>query len=65
MGDDRGTRAWQRASACESGHCVEVSRDRSEVLVRNSAEPVVTLRFTDAEWEAFRRGMAAGEFDAL
>jgi hypothetical protein len=55
---------WHRSSFCQADGCVEVARAGAEVLVRDSklgdASPV--LAFTEAEWEAFRNGVAADEF---
>lgn len=45
------------------GNCVEVASLSAGVLVRNSREPLRILRFTDAEWEAFEKGVKDGEFD--
>lgn len=56
---------WRRASHCESGACVEVAQlPDGGVAVRDSKNPGGTvLRFTAAEWDAFRAGVLAGKFD--
>ena len=55
---------WLSANRCESGACVEIAfATDGTVHVRDSkdrAGPV--LRFTPAEWEAFRLGVLDGEF---
>lgn len=48
---------------CSDGSCVEVARDGTNVLVRNSQHsdgPI--LRLTREQWGAFRAGVIAGEF---
>lgn len=54
---------WRKSTACNNVNCVEVAQDGDEWLLRNSREPDGPwLRFTPAEWEAFRLGVNAGEF---
>ena len=57
------TTTWRRSSFCSDGACVEVAYDGDVVAVRDGKnreqEP---LRFTAEEWEAFVRGVEAGEF---
>jgi len=51
-------------SGGESGECVEVAVGPDAIGVRDSKEdasPVLT--FTRPEWDAFVRGVKAGEFD--
>ena len=58
--------AWQSASDCVSGDCVEASLRDGMVRVRDSKDPDgPMLTFTPAEWEAFLAGAKAGEFDLL
>lgn len=54
---------WKRSSFCESSSCVEVSvgRDTDRIWVRESGSRSVT--FSRREWEAFLKGVKAGEFD--
>jgi hypothetical protein len=55
---------WHKSSRSESGACVEVRIDSSEVQVRHSGDRgghVVT--FSHPEWQAFLEGAALGEFD--
>lgn len=60
------TLAWRKASFCEASSCVEVSVGTDAVFVRSTQEPhKVPLRFDHQEWEAFVRGVKAGEFDVL
>jgi hypothetical protein len=54
-----------RSSLCRTDQpmCVEVSGlDRDVVIVRDSKTGEI-LAFTRAEWDAFLRGVRAGEFD--
>jgi len=57
------TGAWQKSSFSESGACVEARVQDDLVQVRNTRDrlgPVLT--FTFAEWRAFLKGVAHGEF---
>jgi len=55
---------WVRSSRCNSGFCVEVRRNPDgSVSIRNSTDPDRILTVTGAEWEMFRAGVAAGEFN--
>jgi hypothetical protein len=55
---------WHRATACSSGTCVEIANDGDRFLVRDSKNPQIDpFVFTRAEWEAFKAGVLAGEFD--
>ncbi|UNO42459.1 DUF397 domain-containing protein [Streptomyces sp. MST-110588] len=54
---------WQRAPG-ESEEAVEIAfLERGAVAMRNSKEPDVVLRYTEAEWRAFVLGARDGEFD--
>lgn len=54
---------WKKSSASGGGECVEVRRTLSGVQVRDSKNPAgAFLDFTDAEWLAFLKGVARGEF---
>lgn len=58
--------AWRKSSFSGQGdNCVEVADLPSGGrAVRDSKDPEGPhLEFTAPEWEAFRRGMRAGEFD--
>jgi len=55
---------WRKSSRCESASCVEVARLPDAVAVRDSKTvngPI--LVFAAREWEAFQRGIRAGDFD--
>jgi Domain of unknown function (DUF397) len=57
---------WRRSTFCNSSDCVEVAIENGVVNLRDSKSrerhaPV--LRYTPAEWQAFVRGVKAGEFD--
>lgn len=55
---------FRRASFCESGACVEAAAVQGMMLVRDSKDPNgPVLRFDRDEWEAFVKGVKAGEFD--
>lgn len=46
------------------GNCVEVLARRAGIVVRHSAHRAgPTVTFTPDEWDAFREGVKAGEFD--
>ncbi|MFB4285980.1 DUF397 domain-containing protein [Nonomuraea sp. MTCD27] len=66
---DRSTRpqlTWSKSSFSGQGdNCVEVADlPHGGRAVRDSKDPDgPVLKFTASEWEAFRRGMKAGEFD--
>ena len=55
---------WRKSSfSGTQGNCVEVAFDDDGVYVRDSKDregPV--LRFTRAEWDAFKSGVVEGEF---
>ncbi|MEK7518677.1 MAG: DUF397 domain-containing protein [Patescibacteria group bacterium] len=45
--------------------CVAVARSNDGILVKHSKDATgKTLAFTTKEWEAFVKGVKAGEFDA-
>jgi hypothetical protein len=55
--------AWRKSRFCGSGACVEVAKADGSYLVRDSKvsqSPVLT--FTESEWDAFARGLRAGDF---
>jgi predicted secreted Zn-dependent protease len=55
---------WQRSSKCSGGHCVEVAREGTLYLVRDSNTPDEgMLVFTAESWHAFTAGIKAGEFE--
>lgn len=57
--------AWQRARLCGNGECVEVARDGDVIVVRDSKDPALHLRYTAQEWRAFVSGVKSGDFDNL
>ncbi len=61
----RATSSWQKSWASgESGACVQISRTRAQVWVRDSKDPVgPVLSFTRDSWTAFLGGVQRGEFD--
>ena len=55
---------WWKSSASNSAGCVEIAREGSLTLVRDSKDPSgPRLTFTPREWDAFLTGVRAGEFD--
>jgi hypothetical protein len=55
--------AWRKSSRCGTSTCVEVAKVDDQYLVRDSKNPEApALSFTQAEWNAFVEGVAAGEF---
>jgi len=49
---------------CADSACVEVARDGADILVRDGKEgdgPI--LRFTREQWDSFRAGVVAGDFN--
>ncbi|GAA2478562.1 DUF397 domain-containing protein [Streptomyces thermolineatus] len=55
---------WRKSSASGGeGNCVEIAElPGGGVAVRDSKRPEMEpLRYTAAEWDAFRRGVIAGE----
>ncbi len=60
--------SWCKSSASTfNGSCVEVARLGERIGLRDTKDhgngPV--LVFTNKEWDAFRSGVAAGEFDEI
>jgi Domain of unknown function (DUF397) len=54
---------WKRSTFCGNTTCVEVAQVGDAILVRDSKNPESSpLTFDQAEWTAFTRGVAAGEF---
>ena len=54
---------WRKSSFCASGTCVEVAKVDDAYLIRDSKSPEAGhLSFTAEEWDAFRKGVLAGEF---
>ncbi|MFF4605372.1 DUF397 domain-containing protein [Streptomyces sp. NPDC001339] len=55
---------WQRAPGDPDAEAVEIAfLERGAVAMRNSTDPDVVLRYTEAEWRAFVLGARDGEFD--
>jgi Domain of unknown function (DUF397) len=56
-----------KSSFCESGECVDVDAFQvdgdQKVQVRNSSFAHFTSIFDRSEWDAFIKGVKAGEFD--
>lgn len=61
------TAPWRKSTFSDQvGNCVEVARPAGAAgtRIRDSKHPAgPVLSFTEAEWSAFRAGVAAGEFD--
>ena len=55
---------WQKSSYCGNSACVEVAVTSDAILVRDARNPQIPpLVFTTEEWDAFVKGVKAGEFD--
>lgn len=57
---------WIRSSFCKADDpmCVEVLVSAEQVAVRDSKHPHdAVLVFTTDEWDAFKLGIIAGDFD--
>lgn len=55
--------AFRKAEDCGTSTCVEVGAGEGVVLVRDSKNPeILPLVFTRSEWDAFEKGVKAGEF---
>jgi hypothetical protein len=70
MGNSPAPRArFHRSSFCGDMNCVEVAAlPDDEVAVRDSKDQrddAPVLRFSAAEWDAFLRGVEAGEFSPV
>ena len=57
------TNKWTKSTRSgNNGQCVEARRTDTGIEVRDSKNPTgLVLSFTEAEWGAFRDGVAAGE----
>jgi hypothetical protein len=56
---------WRKSSFCVAGKCVEIAQENGLVVLRNSSKPGTQLSYTREEWQAFARGLEAGEFDEV
>jgi hypothetical protein len=58
---------WHKALQSGLSNCVQVAQlTDGGVAIRDSKDPSGPhLRYTAAEWEAFRDGMKSGDFDRL
>jgi hypothetical protein len=58
--------AWRKPSFCQSGECVEVAELNGMIVIRDSKDlRGRMLHYTMEEWQAFIRGIKAGEYDDL
>jgi len=57
--------AWRKASFCQASECAEVAEEDGEILLRSTRAPSIVVRLTAAEWQAFAKGVTAGEFSDL
>jgi hypothetical protein len=54
---------WRKSRLCDSNACVEAAMVGEEIAVRDSKDPNgPILRFTVSEWNAFVKGVRAGDF---
>jgi hypothetical protein len=58
---------WQKSSFSTDaeGNCLELATQGGEILVRESDNPDMIVRTTQAKLAAFLSGAKAGEFDHL
>jgi hypothetical protein len=57
---------WKRSTFCSTSSCVEVTRMRNQIMVRDSKDPEgPALAYSPQEWSAFLSGVKHGEFDGL
>ena len=58
------TASWQKSSATKEQECLEITRTREHVWVRDSKNPRGSaLGFTREGWAAFLGGVQRDEFD--
>jgi hypothetical protein len=57
--------AWRKSSHCGTDKaCAEVTRlHDGNIALRDSKNPDIALVFSPDEWDAFTKGVNAGEFD--
>lgn len=54
---------YKKSSFCAGGGCIEVGRTENAVFIRDSKDHRLTpLKFSLEEWQAFTKGVKAGEF---
>jgi len=63
QGDDGRPGSGKISSFCEDGGCVKVSKDPLTDLITVSDEDGSEASFFFHEWDAFIKGVKAGEFD--
>jgi hypothetical protein len=57
---------WLRSSFCSDGHCIEVSLQDGDVLMRDSKQQEQQpLRFSRADWGAFVGAVSAGKLQVF
>jgi Domain of unknown function (DUF397) len=61
--DGQGVPVFRTSTFSSSGNCVEVALGAQIVVRHSSQRDDTTLTFTPGEWEAFIRGVKAGQFD--
>lgn len=55
---------WAKSSFCRNASsCVEVRGDADAIYLRESDDPDVVVTTTRSKWDAFVKGVAAGEFN--
>jgi hypothetical protein len=66
MSVPRSELSWFRSSRCADVTCAEVAGDAEHIYIRDGKSPCgPVLKFTRAEWEAFRDGLKLGDFDSV
>jgi len=61
---------WQRAAACNTdqatGNCAEVAPcNTTGIHIRSSLDRDRWVHLSNEEWDTFRDGVKAGDFDSL
>lgn len=54
---------WQRSTRCGTNACIAVQHDGAVVHIRSTTSSAAPLTVTREEWDAFVRGVKAGDFD--
>ena len=47
------------------GKCVGVAKNGEKILLTNTKKQNIIIEFTVEEWDAFTKGVKAGEFDNI
>ena len=58
-------KTWTKSSFSSNGDCVEVRESPAgySIWIRDTNDPEETISATRSSWDAFIKGVKAGEFD--